>query len=52
MCIRDRARLELGALARAFIRRVEWILPAGEPVRTRNPLFRGVRSLPVLVGAR
>ena len=46
------ARLELGALARAFIRRVEWMLPAGEPVRTRNPLFRGVRALPVLVGAR
>jgi cytochrome P450 len=46
------ARLELGVLARAFIRRVKWILPAGEPRRTRNPLFRGVRTLPVVVAAR
>jgi cytochrome P450 len=46
------ARLELTVLARAMIRRVGWILPAGDPVRTHNPLFRGVVELPVIAGAR
>lgn len=46
------ARLELRILADVARRRIRSMLPAGEVLRTRNPLFRGVRHLPVFVEAK
>jgi cytochrome P450 len=46
------ARLELKVLGHTFIERARSMLPAGEVVRTHNPLFRGVKHLPVLVEPR
>jgi cytochrome P450 len=46
------ARLEIAVLARTVLQRVGAMLPAGEVVRTRTPLFRGVTCLPVVLEAR
>ena len=46
------ARLELRILADVARRRIKSMLPAGEVLRTRNPLFRGVRHLPVFIEAK
>lgn len=43
------ARLEMAVVARTFLRRVGGMLPAGDTVRTRSPLFRGVTRLPVVL---
>lgn len=46
------ARLEVTMLLRALLERVDRFEPAGQPVRTTNPLLRGHRHLPVEVRPR
>lgn len=46
------ARLEMTVLAQIVSRRVRSILPAGDVLRTRNALLRGVKQLPVIIEPR
>jgi cytochrome P450 len=46
------ARLEAEVLVRCFLERARGLRREGDPVRTRNPLLRGLARLPVQVIAR